>query len=85
MEASMEMRSDDAQTPWTATLGVDSAPVAAGFLATTIAVAMANAALRALLKVIRKGALLTRRPRVIGPEDATEILHMTGALGPRTR
>ena len=85
METSMEMQSDNAQTPGTAPLVADSAPVAAGFLATAIAVAMANAASRALLKVIRKGALLTRRPRVIGPEDATEILHMTGALGPRSR
>jgi hypothetical protein len=75
METSIEIQSGSAQTPWTASLPAEStAPIGAAFIASAIAVAMANAAFRALLKVNRKGASLTRRPRVIGPEDVTEIL-----------
>jgi hypothetical protein len=75
METSIEIQSGSVQTPWTASLPPESAaPIGAAFIASAIAVAMANAAFRALLKVNRKRASLTRRPRVIGPEDVTEIL-----------
>jgi hypothetical protein len=78
MQTLIEEQSDSAETPWTPALLTETAPVVGGFVAAAIVVVMAQAAFRALVKVNRKSASLTRRPRVVGPEDVTEILDMAG-------
>ena len=85
MQTLIEEQSDSAETPWTQALFAETAPAVGGFVASAIVVVMAQAAFRALVKVNRKGASLTRRPRVVGSEDVTQILDMTGMCRSGTR